>query len=240
MSTQVLIYEKAIALNKDVHADWSVEVGDDFGHTQNLNALPLLTAEFFKASREYPIVFSKAGDTVAPMVSLGLRNNENLFLDKSQKWLADYKPAFLRRYPFIFARSEDGNTFTLCVDESFSGFNQKGKGQPLFNDDGTPSPYVNNILNFLQSFQAEHARTQAFCQKLDEFDLFEPNNAVWTKPDGEQVALSGFFCISRAKLKALPPKVLSGMIEREEMDLIYAHLLSLENFNWFKTRLAEA
>lgn len=238
MSTQLLIYEKAIPLNKDQHADWSVEVKEDFAFTKGLNALPLLTAEFLKASREYPIVFSKNGDSIQPVVALGLRNEENLYLDDSGKWLAKYTPAFLRRYPFVFAMSEDGKTYTLCIDESFPGFNQDGKGQPLFTE-GEPSQYVNNILQFLQSFQAEQAQTQALCQKLDEFDLFEASNAVLTKPDGEKFALTGFLCISRAKLKELPPKVLAGMIDRGEMDLIYAHLLSLDNFNWFKERLAE-
>lgn len=240
MSTQLLIYEKAIPLNKELHAKWFVEVGHDYGHTSKLNALPLLAAEFLKASREYPIVFSKGEDgSIQPVVSLSLRNEQNLYLEDDGKWSATYIPAFLRRYPFVFARTEQENTMTVCIDESFPGFNQDEKGQPLFNDDGEPSPYVANVLNFLQSFQTEQARTQALCQKLDEFDLFEANNAVWTSADGEKVALSGFMCVSRAKLKELPPKVLAGMIDRGEMDLIYAHLLSLENFNVFKGKLAE-
>ncbi len=238
MPPQLLIYENAIALSKDRHAKWSVEVGRDFGYTKKLNALPTLVAEFIPVGREYPIVFSKTNDAIQPLLLLGMRDGENLYLKDSNQWAAEYIPAFLRRYPFIFARSEDGKTFTLCIDEAFEGFNQKDQGQRLFTDDGQPSPYVNNVLQFLQDFQNENARTQAFCKKLDEFDLFEPHNAVWTSPSGEKSALTGFLCVNRKKLQELPPKVLAGMIGTGEMDLIYAHLFSLSNFNSIKNKLA--
>lgn len=237
MSAQLLIYENVIPLSKDRHAKWSVEVGNDFGYTKNLNALPLVAAEFLAAAREYPIVFTKSNDVIQPVLLLGMRGEENLYLTESNQWSAQYIPAFLRRYPFVFARSEDGKTFTLCIDESFTGFNQEDKGQRLLTDEGQPTPYVGNVLQFLQNFQNEHARTQAFCRKLDEFDLFESHNAVWTGADGEKAALTGFLCISREKLKALPPKVLAGMIGTGEMDLIYASLFSLTNFNAFRNKM---
>lgn len=238
MSTQLLIYENAIPLSKERHAKWSVEVGADFSYAKTLNALPLLAAEFVAASREYPIVFSQAGDVIQPVVLLGMRGEENLYLDKANQWSAEYLPAFLRRYPFVFARSEDGKTFTLCIDESFAGFNQAGKGQRLFSDEGQITPYVNNVLQFLQTFQVEHAKTQAFCKKLDELELFQSQNALWTGPTGEKVALTGFMTIDRAKLQAVPPKMLSGMVATGELDLIYAHLHSLNNFNGFKNKMA--
>ena len=238
MSTQALIYENAIPLSKERHAKWSVEVGADFSFAKKLNALPLMATEFIAAAHEYPIVFSKNGDTVQPVVVLGMRENENLYLDDKGQWSAKYVPAFLRRYPFVFARSEDGKTFTLCLDESFEGFNQDGKGQPLLTEDGQPSPYTSNVLKFLQAFQTEHARTQAFCKKLNELDLFESQNAVWTGANGQKAALTGFFCLSRKKLQEVPAKMLAGMIGTGEMDLIYAHLFSLTNMNSFKDKLA--
>ena len=127
---------------------------------------------------------------------------------------------------------------TLCLAESFEGFNQDGKGQPLLTEDGQPSPYTSNVLKFLQAFQTEHARTQAFCKKLNELDLFESQNAVWTGANGQKAALTGFFCLSRKKLQEVPAKMLAGMIGTGEMDLIYAHLFSLTNMNSFKDKLA--
>lgn len=238
MSNQLLIYENAIPLSKDRHAKHSIQVDTDYSYTKNLNALPVLAAEFVPAAREYPIVFSRTGeDIIQPVVLLSLRGKENLFIDGEGQWTADYVPAFLRRYPFIFARSQSGTTFTLCVDEAYKGFNSEDKGERLFTSDGEPTPYVNNVLQFLQGFQAEHDRTQAFCKKLEELDLFETQNAVWTSPTGEKVGLTGFMCVSREKLAAVPPKMLSGMVSNGELDRVYAHLYSLNNFNLFKEKL---
>lgn len=238
MSSQLLIYENAVALSKERHAKHSVEVDTVYSYTKQLNALPVLAAEFIQASREYPIVFSRASDDlIQPVVLLSMRGGENLFLDGDGHWTANYVPAFLRRYPFVFSRSNDGTTFTLCIDEAYKGVNTEGKGEPFFDAKGEPTPYVNNVLAFLQSFQAEHNRTQEFCKKLDELDVFESQNAVWTSPSGEKVALTGFMCVSREKLQEVPPKMLQGMVASGEMDWIYAHLLSLNNFNLFKEKL---
>ena len=237
MSTKQL-YDNVSPLSKEKHGSWSVEVGGDFAHVKGMNVLPVLAAEFVTAYKEYPIVFSKNETTIQPVALLGIRDGENLYVDDENRWTASYLPAFLRRYPFVFARSEDGKTFTLCIDENFTGFNQDGKGERLFTDDAQPTPYVNNVLQFLQNFQNEHARSQAFCRKLDEFDLLESHNAVWTGPDGQKAALTGFFCIKREKLNNLPPKVVAGMMKRGEMDLIFAHLFSLGNFHALKEKLA--
>ncbi len=195
-------------------------------------------AEFLPVAREYPIVFNRTNDSVQPLILLGMRDKENLFLDDTNQWSGEYIPAFLRRYPFVFGRSQDGKTLTLCIDENYAGFNQEGKGERLFTDDGEITPYVKNVLQFLQNFEPEHTRTQAFCRKLDELDLFESHNAVWTSPSGEKTSLTGFLCINRKKLQELPPKVLSGMIGSGEMDLIYAHLFSLTNFKGIQKKLA--
>lgn len=238
MSTQLLIYENVVPLSKERHAKCSVEVRAEYNYTQNLNSLPLLAAEFMQTAREFPIVFRVAENAIQPVAILGMKAQENLFLKTDGEWAADYVPAFLRRYPFVFARSEDGKTFTLCIDESYSGFNNDGRGERLLTDKGEPTAYVNNVLKFLKTFETEHGRTQAFCRRLDEFDLLEPQNAVWTGAKGEKAALTGFHCINREKLQAIPPKVLSGMVGTGELDLIYAHLLSLQNFNQFKEKLA--
>lgn len=128
MSTQLLIYENVVPLSKERHAKCSVEVGAEYAYTRKLNSLPLLATEFIQTAREFPIVFRVADNAIQPVVILGMKAEENFFLKESGEWAADYVPAFLRRYPFVFARSEDGKTFTLCIDESFSGFNNEGRG----------------------------------------------------------------------------------------------------------------
>jgi hypothetical protein len=238
MATQMLIYENVVPITTSRHANWSVEVTDDLSFAKNLNSVPIVAVEFPLAAHEYPIVFSKGQDeTIQPVVILGMRGQENLYLGSDNRWQAKYVPAFLRRYPFVFSLSSDGQTFSLSIDEKFPGFNQKGKGQALLAKDGKPTAYVNNVMAFMQDYQAQFVRTQALCKKLDELDLLEPQTATWTAPNGEQTALTGFLCINRDKLKTLNPKMLAGMVASDEMELIYLHLYSLSNFGDIKDRL---
>lgn len=237
MTTQQLIYETAVPVSSGRHAQCSVEVGADYSFTRNVNSLPLMAVEFPQAAPDYAIVFAGNAEAVMPAVILGVRGNENLYLAKSGEWQAKYIPAFARRYPFIFSSSADGKTFTLCIDEGFSGFNKEGRGQRLFADDGKPTPYVDGVLKFLQEYRAQFLRTQAFCKKLIELKLLEPMQAQFTLGTGEKMSLSGFMVVDRKKLNALPGDVLAEMAKTDQLELLYLHLQSMRNFTSVKDRL---
>lgn len=237
MATQQLIYEKVIPVSNSRHARSSVEVGADYAFSRSVNSVPLMAVEFPLAAAEYPIVFAGTAEAMMPAVILGVRTNENLYLSKDGKWLAKYIPAFIRRYPFVFSTSEDGKTFTLCVDEDFPGFNKEGRGKRLFADDGKTTPFVDEVLNFLQDYRAQFLRTQAFCKKLTELNLLMPMQAQVTLTSGEKMSLSGFNVVDRKKLIALPGDKLSELAKTDELELIYLHLQSMRNFSGVSDRL---
>lgn len=236
MSTQLLIYETAVPVTSGRHGKCSVETGKGYGFARNINSVPLMAVEFPQAEPEYAIVFVGENDRTMPSVILGARQNENLYLGPEDSWQARYIPAFLRRYPFIFSSSDDGKTFTLCVDEAFPGVNFQGRGQPLFAG-GKPSPYTESVLKFVESYRGEFLRTQAFCRKLRELDLLEPMQAQFTLGTGQKMALSGFLVVSRAKLKALSGEVLADLARTDALELIYLHLQSMRNFVVVKDKL---
>ena len=238
MATKLLIYENAAPVSKTRHASMSVEVGSDYGFARNINAVPLMAVEFPSAAAEYPIVFAGDEKELMPAAILGLREQENLFLAADASWSARYIPAFVRRYPFVFSSADDGKTFTLCIDESFRGVNKDGRGQRLFDDGGKPSPYVDNVLKFLQQYQLEFQRTQAFCRKLRELNLLEPMRAQVTLGSGERMALTGFMAVDRARLKTLGAERLAELAKSDELELVYTHLQSLRNFAAMRERVA--
>lgn len=238
MPAQLLIYESAAPVSFGRHAQWFVEVGGDYAFSKHVNSVPLMAVEFPNAAPEYPIVFAGSGDNLVPAVILGMRADENLYLNAQGGWAAKYIPAFVRRYPFVFASSADGKTFTLCIDEAFQGFNQQGRGARLFDDAGKPTPYVSNVLKFLEQYQVEFRRTQAFCARLKALELLEPMRAQATLKSGERFALTGFMAVSRDKLKALPADKLAELAKTDELELLYLHLHSMRNFAAMGERLA--
>jgi len=125
----------------------------------------------------------------------------------------------------------------LCVDEAFSGFNREGRGQRLFGEDGKPTPYVDNVLKFLQEYQAQFNRTRAFCRKVKELNLLEPMQAQIATDKGERLSLGGFWAVNRAKLKALDGEKLAELAKTDELELLYLHIQSMRNFLVLKDRL---
>ena len=103
-----LFYKQVVPLNKEVHGELYVEGIEDYLHTKDTNSIYIAAVEFLQASREYPIVFAKGKDDVVfPVALLGLEQNQNVFIDKSGAWTANYIPAYVRRYPFILATADD-------------------------------------------------------------------------------------------------------------------------------------
>jgi len=226
-----LFYKKVVPLSKEQHKKLYLEPVEGFNFAVGTNSLYIAAAEFPRASREYPIVFGKDGQgNLFPVALLGLKKNQNLFIDKAGKWQADYIPAYARRYPFILAMPDPKKgQFTVCIDESYPGFNTAKEGQPLFNAKGEDGPVLKQAVDFLRDYQSHVRLTEAFCKNLAELDVLEPMQANVSMKSGQKFAIAGFQCVSRAKLKDLAPKKLVDLAKSDQLELIYCHLQSLNN-----------
>jgi len=240
MAKQLLIYETAVPLSAARHGQVSLEAKGDYSFSAGINAVPLMAVEIVRAATEYAIVFTAAGDDVVPAAVLGVKGDQNLYLTADAHWQAKYIPAFIRRYPFVFAASEDKKTLTLCIDETHPGVNREGRGQRLFGEDGKPTTYTENVLKFLQEYQAHFERTKLFGKHLKDLGLLEPMQATVTTPKGEQLKLGSFMAVSRTKLRELGAEQLASLAKTDELELVYLHLYSMRNFNEVKDRLVGA
>jgi len=230
MAKQLLFYENVAAITPERHRTWSVEQGTDFGFAAEINSCPLMVTEFHTAGGDLPIIFGKTDDAVTPMVILGIEPGKSLMVDGEGSWTGRYVPAFVRRYPFVFSKSANGETYSLCIDEAFAGCDAAGeRGRRLFADDDKPSEYVEQVLEFAKSYETEHRRTRSFCDLIDQHGLLDPMNAQITMPDGQKRELTGFHVVSKERLKQLPDDVVKDFFARDVLELIYAHLLSLRN-----------
>jgi hypothetical protein len=237
MARQLLIYQSAVPLSFSNHGNVSLDAATNYAFTAGVNAVPLMAVELPRAATEYAIVFTVTEDDVVPAAVLGIRNEQNLYLSSDAQWQAKYIPAFIRRYPFVFSTSADGKTLTLCIDGTHQGVNREGRGQRLFGEDGKPSAYTGQVLEFLKEYQTQFERTRLFGRRLKELELLEPMQAEVTTPSGEKLKLSGFQAVSREKLRALDAETLQSLARTDELELIYLHLYSMRNFSNVKDRL---
>jgi hypothetical protein len=237
VTRQLLFYEQAVPVDVQRHRAWAVQPGHDYAFARNVNSVPVTALEFPSAAMEYAIVFASAGDAVFPMAVLGVRDKQNLYLTETGGWDTNYIPAYVRRYPFVFSSSDAGKTFTLFIDESFAGCNEEGRGERLFDAAGNRTQFLEKVLKFLRTYEAEFRRTGDFCARLKELGLLEPMRARFGLASGAQVSLSGFMVINRERLKGLAGERLVELAGTDELELIYLHLHSLRNVAALAARL---
>ncbi len=238
MATQALFYENVSPVSSQRHRDWCVESAVGYEFARDVISVPLTTVEMASAAREYTIVFAGSADDVLPIVILGVEGKRNVYVTDEGGWDAQYIPAFVRRYPFVFSQSEDGKRFTLCIDESWSGCNQEGRGERLFDEQGEGTPYFQKTLGFVKEYQRQFQRTQDYCRKLKEHELLHTMTLKFTLPGDEEKTLGGFMAVNREKLKALPPETLADLAKTDELELTYTHLQSMNNFSLMLERIA--
>lgn len=230
MAKQLMFYEKVAPVSTERHKGWSMEKSGDYSFAAESNAAPLMCAEFAAAATELPIVFGKGDNGYTPVVVLGIEQGKSLLIGDDGKWRGTYVPAFMRRYPFVFAATEKGDTFTLCLDEASASIDQEGKrGDKLYDGEGQPSEVLNNALEFAKNFEIEARRTVEFCKLLDEAGLLDPMQAGIKMPDGQERAVTGFHVVSRERLKQIDPEMVQNLFKRDALELIYYHLVSLRN-----------
>jgi len=232
-----MFYANAVPVSSQKHKDLYVKSGGNYAFARAVSSVPLTAVEFRRATPEYAVVFAGEGDAIVPVAILGAEAGQNAFLKEDGGWDAGYVPAFVRRYPFVFSSSDDGRSFTLCVDDSFDGCNREGRGERLFDSDGERTQYLETVLNFVKEYQVQFQRTRAFCGRLKELGLLEPMQAQFTLPGGERRNLTGFMAVNRTKLKELDDEVLARMAKSDELELIYLHLQSMQNFGSMLRRM---
>ena len=236
--TQLGIYESAVPLTPQRHGDVSVHVGTDYAFSARLTSVPLLAIEFRDAAAEYPIAFARSTDVPIPLVVLGVRQDENLFVSADSGWRARYQPAFVRRYPFVFGTQPEQERLVLCIDEAYPGLNREGRGNRLFEPDGKSTAYLERMLKFLEEYQAQVRRTRIFCSRLEELGLLAPIDATVALPGSRSASLKGLLGVDRNKLKALSDETLGELARGDALEAVFLHLQSLRNLGQFHERLA--
>ena len=148
----VLFYSQPEPLSPEQHGGMGVKSMDGpFGFAKVGHAVPLTVGEFPPAAMTGPIIF--VGDEKLPIAVMGLNAGDNMFLrDDGLFEAGTYVPAYIRRYPFIFANDDAAKQMVLCVDRAAEFFAETNPDLPFFDADGQPSQYTKNCIEFCNNF----------------------------------------------------------------------------------------
>ncbi|GIU66242.1 SapC family protein [Candidatus Phycosocius spiralis] len=226
----VLLYKNPEPLSLEAHKQLGLKnIARPFGFVETTHVVPLTVQEFGMAAGSMPIIFAPDGKT--PLAVLSARAGDNLFVDGDGNWELDgYIPAFIRRYPFVFAADPQGDNFVVCIDTKAEMIGEN-PDLPLFADD-KPTAYTNNAMEFLQDFERQRRSTEEFMNIITAMDLLEEKTVTFTPTNGdgspaEPLKVADYIGISEEKLNALPAAKLLELKQKGCLGAIYAHLVSL-------------
>ena len=233
VSGKVLMYEKPEPLNVQEHGKLGItQQNNGFDFVKELHFVPVNANEFGVAATTFPIIF--AGEQKQPLAVMGLRPGDNLFIDEKNNFKPDaYVPGYIRRYPFVLAKPPEAERMIVCIDRKFSAITDK-PDMPFFKDN-EPTEYVQNAVEFLKQYETQRLATEQTVKRLEELDLFETREVVYNPAargrPGQQEKITEHLAISEQKLMALAPDVLKELAEKGYLGAIYAHLISLMNWD---------
>jgi len=217
------------------HAKWSLNV-ENHEFISHMNSSPLLATEIPFAASEFPVIFSQTAveGEYMPLAVMGLKDGQNLLLNEKATLSTRYVPAFIRRYPFVLASDKNSDVMAVCIDEGSNFFSKDGvKGNRLFQDDGSHTDFLKDVIEFLRDYQHRADLTRNFTKKLHELDLLEPMSAniSFKTKEHANINVGGFFVVKREKLKSISDADALDLFKKDGLELIYAHIQSLSNFN---------
>lgn len=229
----VMFYEKPVPLNREQHKGYGVKsVEKPFAFMEKQHFLPLTAREFGPAAASVPVIF--AGEEKNPIAVMGIRAEENLFVEDGVFAQDFYMPAFARRFPFVLAQDNANDRFVVCVDEAAECVTDKNPEQPFFNGDEN-SNFTAEAFQFLQDYERDRQSTIAMVDEFKKLDLFEPKTMHFqgNNEDGslaERQKIADYFAISDEKLRALPADTIKSLNDRGMLGVAHAHLVSLSNW----------
>lgn len=221
------MYKKIVPLQTELHGKLKLKSNNSFSFAADIHVAAIMANEFYRAASTYPIVFIEdAGkDGFMPVVLLGLKENENLFVDANGHWDAAYVPAILRRYPFALARTTEEGQYTVCIDEESDFFSEE-EGQSLFDNNGKPEDVLEKVKTYLAQLQQMEQLTRQFCETLKEHNLLAPLNMRVQKENAVQ-NITGAYAVNDERLSHLSDATFLELRQKNFLPLIYGHLVSI-------------
>ncbi len=225
------MYKNVKVLDKNEDASLRIKELNNCEFAKNLRDCAITIDEFYECCKSQPIVFAKNEEgEYFSLAIMGIEEGTNLFVDADDfSWQKnEYLPAFVRRYPFVFAEGADG-TLALAVDMDSKAVNKKS-GEALFDKESQePTEYTQSVMNFLEEYQVSHNRTKEMVKALDDLELLEDATAE-INLSGSSYSFTGFLRVNEERLNELDDEATLSLVRSGYYKLVLAHLLSLKNF----------
>ena len=164
LTGNVLFYRRPEPLSLEAHGTLGVKrIDQPFAFLRSAHAVPLTVSEFGTSAGSYPVIF--VGTDKTPVAVMGVNQGQNLFVEENGQIMPDkYVPAFVRRYPFVFAGDDANDRLLLCVDREAPMVSEKP--DITFFEGSEPSKFTQDAIEFCKQFESQRRSTQEFIKMI--------------------------------------------------------------------------
>lgn len=221
-------------LDSNTHRDLRVRVEARADLGDGVMATLTVPWEFRRVQGDFPILFRRetGQDSFFAVALLGFETGENLFLGGAG-WDAGYRPLSLAIQPFLIGRAAGSEAaaqvhIDLAHPRIITGGDAgEDSGVRLFDVEGLPTPFLDEIADKLGDLDEGYRESAAFFAALAEHDLLEPFTLEVTLDDGSLNSLVGFHVIDEARLRALDAAALGALHAAGHLMPIFMAIASL-------------
>ncbi|MGL5839788.1 MAG: SapC family protein [Sphingorhabdus sp.] len=224
-------------LDTATHRDLRVRTDVSAAYGDAVMACLAVPDEFRQVQAHYPILFRRnvEDDSFMAVALFGFENGENLFLSDGQ-WDAAYRPLAHAVQPFLVGLHADGKGDPqVHIDMGHprviaDGAQEGGPSVALFDEQGRPSPYLEDMTERLGALHHGYQASPAFFAALKRYELLEPFTLEVPLADGSRNSLVGFHIIDEDRLRALDGAALADLHEGGHLMPIFMALASIAQF----------
>jgi len=222
-----MVFKEPVGLQQEADRDITVEHPAEYKFAKNIMAVPIAWGEIGEAAKDYPLFFGQgANGTFVPLAIMGVKEGQNLFVNRLGKWEKQrYVPTLFRMYPFV--GNQTGKEVNIAYDKSYPGINS-GNGERFFEKSGEPTEYGKRIMQLVAQYYGELEYATQQLSKLAEAGILEKRN-IDLQVEGEVYRLTDVWQVNPSKLKALSDSQLLTFAKEGLYYLIQSHLNSLTN-----------
>jgi hypothetical protein len=187
---------------------------------------PVVLAELADVAREYLIVIPN-NETGLPHALLGFEKQVNAYVEPGGRWRASYVPAHFRRYPFVLGEraGRDDDTYTIMLQTGAPHLSTE-RGEPLFDDAGSPTSTLARMIEFLKALQQEVERARRAVGLLERHELLVLQALDVQRRGRTLHRITGLKALDEARFQALAPGPLHELHQAGALELVHAMRLS--------------
>ncbi|AZR25062.1 peptidase [Xanthomonas vasicola] len=221
-------------LNNLDHRDLRVITAHGAAYGDDVMSAATFPQEFRQLQAQYPIVFHRSGErSFRPLVLLGLRLGENLFLHGA-RWDAPYIPLSIQRQPFLIGEQPDGPMVHVDLD---SPRVSSTEGELLFREHGGTTEFLDHISQVLRTLHDGLVASTAFVERALRYDLLEPFVFEAALNNGLECRLAGLYVVHEERLRALDDAALLDLHRHGDLEPLYMAMASIAQFRHLLERM---